>query len=289
MSETTVDRSGAPWFLSLPALALFLGLLAVPMILTAVLSFHAFDGMQGIQPGFTFSNYVSILTDGYYQEIFLRTGAIALEVTVICIVIGVPETLILAKMRPAWRGVFFVVILGPLLISVVVRTLGWSILLGNDGMVNSTLRELGIISRPLRLMFTTTGVVIVSTHVFLPFMIISVWTALQKLDSQVEYAARSLGARPVTALRRIVLPQLLPGILSGSIIVFALSASAFATPAIIGGRRVKVVATAAYDEFFNSLNWPLGATIAVLLLLANFLVIVGCNRLVERKFKQVFA
>ncbi|WP_439495600.1 ABC transporter permease [Bosea sp. (in: a-proteobacteria)] len=273
----------------MPALALFLGLLAVPLALTAILSFNAFDGMRGIQPTYSLGNYIEILFDGYYQEIFLRTGGMALGVTALCIVLGVPETLILAKMKPVWRGTFFVVILGPLLISVVVRTLGWSVLLGSQGLVNSVLLRLGLVDQPLRLLFSMTGVVIVLTHVFLPFMIIAVWSALQRLDSQVEHAARSLGAGPLTSFRRIILPQLMPGILSGAIIVFALSASAYATPAIIGGRRVKVVATTLYDEFFNSLNWPLGAAIAVLLLIANILIIVGCNRLVERRFKQVFA
>lgn len=282
------DR-GTPWLLSLPALALFLALLAVPLILTAILSFNAFDGMRGIQPTYGFGNYLEVLLDGYYQEIFLRTGGMALAVTTICIVLGVPETLILAKMKPAWRGTFFVVILGPLLISVVVRTLGWSVLLGSQGIVNSVLRALGLVDEPIRLLFSLTGVIIVLTHVFLPFMVIAVWSAMQRLDSQIEHAARSLGAGPITTFRRIMLPQLMPGILSGAIIVFALAASAYATPAIIGGRKVKVVATTLYDEFFNSLNWPLGAAIAVLLLLANVLIIVGCNRLAERRFKQVFA
>ncbi|RYE32870.1 MAG: ABC transporter permease [Hyphomicrobiales bacterium] len=280
---------GTPWLLSLPALALFVALLAIPLVLTAILSFNAFDGMRGIQQTFGFGNYAAVLFDGYYQEIFLRTGGMALAVTLICIVLGVPETLILAKMQSTWRGVFFVVILGPLLISVVVRTLGWSVLLGSQGLVNSALRGLGIIDEPIRLLFSMTGVIIVLTHVFLPFMIIAVWSSLQRLDGQIEHAARSLGASPFTAFRRIILPQLMPGILSGSIIVFALAASAYATPAIIGGRRVKVVATTLYDEFFNSLNWPLGAAIAVLLLIANILIIIGCNRLVERRFKQVFA
>ncbi len=289
MTDGTPQGSGAPWILSMPALALFLGLLAVPLVLTAILSFNAFDGMRGIQPTYSFGNYIEILFDGYYQEIFLRTGGMALGVTVLCIILGVPETLILAKMKPVWRGTFFVVILGPLLISVVVRTLGWSVLLGSQGLVNSTLLRLGLVDQPVRLLFSMTGVIIVLTHVFLPFMIIAVWSALQRLDSQVEHAARSLGAGPLTSFRRIILPQLMPGILSGAIIVFALSASAYATPAIIGGRRVKVVATTLYDEFFNSLNWPLGAAIAVLLLLANVLIVVGCNRLVERRFKQVFA
>ena len=289
MTDKTLRAAGTPWLLSLPALALFLGLLVVPLALTAILSFNAFDGMRGVQPGYTLGNYIEILSDGYYHELFLRTGAMSLGVTLICIIVGVPETLILAKMRPAWQGTFFVVILGPLLISVVVRTLGWSILLSRQGMVNSTLLSLGLIDRPTQLMFTMTGVIIVLTHVLMPFMIIAVWTAMQKLDGQVAHAARSLGAGPGTTFRRIILPQLMPGILSGAIIVFTLAASAFATPAIIGGRRVKVVTTAIYDEFLSSLNWPLGAAIAMLLLLGIVFVVIGSNRFVERRFKQVFA
>jgi putative spermidine/putrescine transport system permease protein len=289
MARKDFWQASTPWLLSTPALALFLGLLAVPLILTGILSFNAFNGMSGIQPGFSLRNYITVLSDGYYYELFLRTGAMALGVTVICIVIGVPETLILSRMRPAWQGTFFVVILGPLLISVVVRTLGWQILLSRGGAVNSLLLTLHLVSRPVELLYSMTGVVIVLTHVMLPFMIIAVWTALQRLDSQVAHAARSLGAGPLTTFVRIILPQLLPGILSGAIIVFTLSASAFATPAIIGGGRVQIVCIAIYDAFFNSLNWPEGAAIAVLLLIGIVFVVIGSNRLLERKFKQVFA
>jgi len=289
MAEISSRRSGAPWALATPALLLFAGILLVPLALTVVLSFNAFDGMRGLQPGYTFANYREVLTDGYYHEIFIRTGLMALGVTALCVLLGVPETLILSRMQAPWRGLFLVVILGPLLISVVVRTLGWSILLGNRGMVNDALQGLGITHEPIRFLFSMLGVVIALTHVLLPFMIISVWSALQKLDPQVEHAGRSLGASPATSFFRVVFPQLMPGVLSGSIIVFALAASAFATPSIIGGRRVKVVATATYDEFLNSLNWPLGATLAILLLLANILIVVGSNRMIERRFKQVFA
>ena len=120
----------------------------------------------------------------------------------------------------------------------------------------------------------------------MPFMVLSVWASLQRLDPQIENAALSLGAGQATVLRRIVLPQIMPGILSGAIIVFALAASAFATPAIIGGRRLKVAATLAYDEFLNTLNWPLGAAVAMLLLIALVAIIVGCNRLVERRYAR---
>ena len=170
----------------------------------------------------------------------------------------------------------------------VARTLGWALLLGSTGLVNQGLIALGLIKTPLEFMFTETGVVIALVHVLIPFMILAVWASLQRLDPQVENAAESLGAGTLTTWRRVILPQIVPGILSGSIIVFALAASAFASPAIIGGRRLKVASTLAYDEFLNTLNWPLGAAVATLLLVALVLIIVGSNRLVERRYAQVF-
>jgi len=155
-------------------------------------------------------------------------------------------------------------------------------------LINKSLLALGMIATPIPFMFTETGVIIALSHVLIPFMVLAVWTALQRLDPQVENAARSLGAAPAVALYRVVLPQVMPGVLSGAIIVFALAASAFATPAIIGGRRLKVASTLAYDEFLNTLNWPLGATVATLLLIALVAIIVGANRLVERHYAQVF-
>lgn len=284
----TSKSTRQPWLLSSPSVALFLGLLVVPLALTAILSFNVFDAMMGTQDSYTFGNYLEILTDSYYYELFLRTALMAGGVTVLCILLGVPETIILSRMGPRYQGIFFVMILGPLLISVVVRTLGWSIMLGREGLINQSLTSLGLIEEPLQLMYSMTGVIVVLTHVMLPFMVIAVWTTLQKLDAQVADAARSLGAGSWTTFRRVILPQLLPGILSGSIIVFTLSASAFATPALIGGRRLKVVTTSIYDEFLHSMNWPLGAAIAVLLLIAIVAVVMGSNRYIERKFKQVF-
>jgi putative spermidine/putrescine transport system permease protein len=281
-------RNWAPYVLSAPALLLFAVCLFVPLAMTAVLSLNSFDFYKGIQSVYQFDNYIDVVTDSYFHEIFLRTFRIAFIVTMLAMLMGAPEAYILRRMRAPWRGIFLLIVLGPLLISVVSRTLGWALLFGSTGLINQGLMKVGVISEPLEFMYTETGVVIGLTHVLVPFMVISVWAALQRLDPQIENAALSLGAGSFTVLRRIVLPQVLPGILSGSIIVFALAASAFATPAIIGGRRLKVAATVAYDEFLNTLNWPLGATIAVLLLLANVVIIIGCNRLVERRYAQVF-
>ena len=209
-------------------------------------------------------------------------------VTIICVLLGAPEAYILSRMRNPWKSVFLIVILGPLLISVIVRTLGWALLIGGKGMISESLQWLGIIDTPFSLMFTNTGMTVALVHVLVPFMVISVWASLQKIDPQIEDAALTLGASKMTALRRVVLPQVMPGILSGSLIVFALTASAFATPSIIGGRRLKVVATTAYDEYLNTLNWPLGAAIALLLLIANVIVIMSYNRFIERRYAKVF-
>ncbi|MFM0478040.1 ABC transporter permease [Paraburkholderia strydomiana] len=289
MATLDDDRPGAaPWLLSGPALLLFVGLLLVPLLLTLMLSFRVFSDTAGVTAAYTLKNYWEVVSDPYYGTIFLRTAGLAFAVTLLSIVLGVPETIVLARMKRPWQSLCLLVVLGPLLISVVVRTLGWQILLGNNGVLNNVLQSLHVTSEPIRLVFTMTGMIIALTHVLVPFMVMSVWATMQKLDPQVEWAGRSLGASPFAVFRRVVLPQIMPGVLSGSIIVFALSASAFATPALIGGRRLKVVATAAYDEFLGTLNWPLGASIAVLLLIANVAIVMGCSRVAERRFRHIF-
>jgi putative spermidine/putrescine transport system permease protein len=289
MSSMDVASGGrTPWLLAGPALLLFVGIVLVPIVMTVLLSFHDWGQYKGIDTIITLKNWREIATDSYFFEIFLRTFRIALLTTVISVVIGAPEAYILNRMAAPWRAVFLVIVLGPLLISVVARTLGWALLFGSTGLINVALVRLGIVAMPVQFMFTETGVVIGLVHVLVPFVVISVWASLQRLDPQIENAAVSLGGSGLTVLRRIVLPQVMPGILSGAIVVFALAASAFATPAIIGGRRLKVASTLAYDEFLNTLNWPLGAAVAVLLLIALAAIIVGSNRLVERRYAEVF-
>lgn len=283
------QAAGAPWLLAAPALLLFVGVLVIPLAMTVMLSFHDWGQYKGIEPVFILKNWREIASDPYYAEMFWRTFRIALLATLITAVLGAPEAYILNRMSSRWKGIFMLLILGPLLISVVARTLGWALLFGGqNGLVNKLLISLGLIKAPLPFMFTETGMVVALAHVMMPFMVLSVWVALQRVDPQIENAATSLGAGALTIIRRIILPQIMPGVLSGAIIVFSLSASAFATPAIIGGRRLKVASTLAYDEFLNTLNWPLGAAVAVLLLLALVLIVIGSNALIERRYAEVF-
>lgn len=274
----------APWLLSAPALLLFGCLLLVPLALTLVLSFQVFDHATGVKNSFTLAHYLAVLTDDYYHAIFWRTFWISGLVTLICVLVGAPEAYVLSRMGKPWRSILLLVVLAPLLVSVVVRAFGWSMLLGPEGLVNQLVRWAGFST--LKILYTEAAVIIALVHVMLPFMVIPVWTSLQKLDPGVEDAALSLQASHFTTLRRIIFPQVLPGVLSGSLIVFGLSASAFAIPGLLGGRRLKMVATVVYDEYLHELNWPLGAAIAFTLLLANLVVMLSYNRLLERSYKK---
>ncbi len=276
-----------PWLLSAPALALFGLMVLLPLGLTAVLSFHPFSHEQGVQSGFTLAHYALVFTDGYYWEIFGRTAWVALLTTLICVLVGAPEAYILSRMRAPWRSVFLLVILAPLLVSVVVRAFGWSLVLGPAGFVNQFFDAVGM--GRVRMLYTPIAVVVALVHVMLPFMVIPVWTSLQKLDPQVENAALSLGASRWTVWRRIVLPQVTPGLLSGGLIVFALSASALAIPGLLGGRRLKMVATLIYDEYLHELNWPLGAALALVLLVINLVVMLGTNAVLEGRYRKRLA
>ncbi|MEX6674678.1 ABC transporter permease [Pseudomonas sp. W2Oct36] len=277
--------TGRGYLLSAPALALFFGLLVLPLLLTLVLSFNVFDYEVGVKGGeWTLAQYTNLLTDSYFYEIFLRTFWISALVTLLCVVIGVPEAYILSRMGTPWRSIFLILILTPLLISVVVRAFGWSLLLGADGLINQAIQALG--GRPIKILYTPFAVILALVHVMLPFMIIPVWTSLQKLDASAEQAALSLGATQTHVMRMVVLPQVMPGVLSGTLIVFGLSASSFAIPGLLGGRRLKMVATVVYDQYLSELNWPMGAAIAVALLLINLLVMLSWNRLVEGRYKK---
>jgi len=276
--------TSTPLLLASPGAALVHALVVLPLILTLVLSFQVYDAATGVKDQITFAHYAAVLTDPYYLAVFWRTLRLAALTTLICALIGAPEAYILCRMREPWRSVFLLVIIGPLLVSVVVRTFGWSMLLGPTGLVNAALQSFGLAKA--RLLYTETAIVIALVHVMLPFMVIPVWTSLQKLDPMVEAAAWTLGASRFQALRRVVMPQVTMGLLSGSLVVFGLSASAFAIPGLLGGRRLKVAATLVYDEYMHELNWPVGAAIAIVVLIANLLIMLAYHRAVEARARR---
>lgn len=276
-------RLASPLLLTLPSGLVYALVLLLPLIGVAVLSLQGFDFDKGILPRWNLANYADLATDSLFREVLERTFRLSLITTAICLLIGVPEAWIVHRMAPRWRGLMLLVVVGPLLVSVVVRTFGWMVLLGTNGLVNDALVAIGIPGAPFRLMFTELAIVIGLVHVMVPLVVLSVWASLGRLDPALARAAESLGAGRLTTFRRVILPNIMPGVLGGALMVFCLSASAFATPAMLGGKRLRVVASMAYNEFLNTLNWPLGAAIAVLLLIAILLCTLLWTRLVERR------
>ncbi len=267
-----------------PALLMFGIFFAAPLLLTAVLSLYGFLAAGTFAPELTAENYVDVLFDPYYREVFLRTYLIALATTVFAVLIGTPEAYVIHRMQSRWRGLLLLVVIGPLLVSAVIRTFGWMVILGNSGLVNRALLGAGVIGRPIGMMFTSGAVVLGLVHVLTPFLVLSVWASLAQLDPAIERAAVSLGASRMTVFWRVVLPNVAPGVLSGSLIVFCMAASSFATPVMLGGKRNPVVSGAIYTEFLSTLNWPLGAALAVVLLAINLSLILGYNAIMERRF-----
>ncbi len=138
-----------PWLLSAPALTLYVTFLIAPLASVFLISFFNFEFYGGIQVSFTLKNYIEILTDSYYYEVFARTFGVALAVTIACVIFGTAEAYVLSRMSSRWKGIFLMVVLGPLLISVVVRTLGWALLFGSTGLISKALQALGLASGPV--------------------------------------------------------------------------------------------------------------------------------------------
>jgi putative spermidine/putrescine transport system permease protein len=262
------------WLLIAPAAVLLGVFLLVPYLNIVLMSFRPPATGAPYGPGLTLGNYQRALTDGYYLGQLGSTLWIALLTTAATLLVGFPVAWQLARSRSRWRPVLYGIVLSPLLVGIVVRSFGWTILLGNNGVINKAARSLGLTLAPLPLMYNTLGIVIALTHVFLPFMILPVMAALQTIDPALEAAGRSLGATRRVAFRRIVLPLALPGIQSGCILVFVLALSAYVTPVLIGGMRVKTMTLTVVDTLTDAFQWPLGSALALMLSVAGGLCVV---------------
>jgi len=231
----------------------------------------------------TLDTYAAFLTDAFSYKIVATSLLLAGVVTALALVVGYPLAYALhTRVKSArTRAVLAVVLFCPLMISVVVRTYGWLILLANHGLVNTTLLRLGLIHEPLRLLFNVQGVVISLTHILLPFAIFPIYSVLAKLDPSLKEAARDLGAGPWATFWRVTLPLTLPGVASGGVICFTLALSAFVTPQLLGGGRVQVLPLTVYNSTVE-INWPEGAVTSVALLALSILAVWAVNRVLRR-------
>ena len=219
---------------------------------------------------------------GCSYEIVGRTIFLGLAVTLLTLVIGYPLAYFLARSRSPWRHWLTILVVFPLLLNLVVRTFGWMTLLANRGLINEWLIAAGLIEKPIKLLFNFTGLLIGLSHIFLPFMVLVLIGTIQNIPRDVEDAAMTLGASRREVLLKVTLPLSLPGILSGSILVFVLTISALVTPRLLGGPTYQVMSTLIFDEFLKILNWPRGAAMAFILTAIVLVLVWGSGRLTRR-------
>lgn len=274
-----------PYLLSLPALIFLAFLFVLPVGSLIVLGL--FPPKNGVPGDFSFRLFSAYFTDAYSLKMLWTTFKLSLITTAISLVLGFPVALYLRQISPRWRAILAFVLLSPLLTSVVVRTLAWVMLLGPKGIINDALVWLGI--GQVALIYNETGVVIGLVHVFFGYMALSLMASILKIDENLLLAATNLGANRWQVLWRIVLPLSLPGMLSGSILVFTLSASTYATPVLLGGSSTKMLSMEVYDLAIHYLEWGEAAVVAtVLFMMVAIAVITGARIAEGGKRKAIF-
>ena len=191
----------------------------------------------------------------------------------------------LARTQTRYKNLLIMLVVLPLFVGNAVRAAGWMTLFGSKGFLNVTLQNLGLISAPLEIMFTEGAVIAGIIAVNLPYMVLTLQSVIEGINRNVEEAAFSLGAGPLTMFRRVLLPLALPGILAGTILTFILGMNAYATPVLLGGPKFKMMGPLVFGQFQLN-NWPFGAAIAFVLMAATLVLTATANILVQRRYRR---
>ena len=273
-------RWRGPLLLLAPTIVVMSYAFIAPLLSFFEYSFYRFRRGR-LEQVFNLDTYWRFLFDDYYHIIIYDTLRMATIVTVMSLLIGYPLAYALYRInRPTLQRWLGLLIFSPILVSVVVRSYGWIVLLGDQGPINWLLARLGLVSEPVALVFNLLGVVISLTHVFLPFVVFPIFSSLTRLDPALREAAEDLGAGWWTTFRRVTFPLSLPGVVAGAQISFTLALGAFVTPAMLGGGRVLVLPLQIYNAT-SEINWPVAAVGGIALLLIAMVAVAGFNRLLK--------
>jgi putative spermidine/putrescine transport system permease protein len=232
--------------------------------------------------GFSLEHFSRFFSDAYFLGVAGRTVRLSLTITLLSAAIGFPLAYIMARAGPRLRLWLIILVVLPLMTSVVVRTFGWMVLLGRGGLIPYSMWQMGFVGRNFTLMQTETAIIVGMVQVLLPFMTLSILGVVMKIDVRLEEAARTMGCSFAGALRTVVLPLAMPGIVAGSLLVFTLSVSSFITPSLLGGVRLPVLAGSIYEAATKALEWHFAAAQSVVLLIGVLALLVPYIRLSRR-------
>ena len=276
-----VDRR-TYWALLIPGLLGLLVSFVLPLLWMLRMAFNKGAANGVVISTFSLDTFAQVLKAPYYREVALTTFRMGLTVALLCVLLSYPIALFLKRSTSRWKGLLTALAIAPLLTSSIVRSYGWIVILGSNGLVNSSLEGLHLISTPIKLDNNLTGVIIGLVEVFMPYAILVMISGFGQLSPQLEQAAASLGANSLKVFTRITLRLSLPALLSSFLLVFVLSISTFVTPQLLGGGAVHVLATEIYDQANGLINWPFASALSVIVFLLFGIVIGVYQRLIKK-------
>src|SRR6266545_6370506 len=261
---STIQLGGGKWLIVPPA-AMLIFLFGVPLLLVLAVSFASRGTYGGIEWIGTLTNYTSI-ADPLYLRIFWRSLWLAVVTTVICLVMGFPLAYVIARAPTRWQGILLFLVIIPFWTNFLVRTYAWMFILRSEGLLSTVLSALGLTQEPLTLLFTDTAVLIGLVYGYLPFMVLPLYAALERLDPSVIEAAWDLYAGPRQVFTRVILPLAKPGVIAGCVLVFIPSLGAYITPDLLGGARSMMIGNFIQHEYLVVRDWPLGSAASFVLM-----------------------
>ncbi len=249
-------------------LALFI---VIPLIYVFAISFMNRGLYSGVVMEFTLDNYIQLL-DLEYLNIFWKSILLAVETSVICLLLGYPFAMIMARADKRMKPAMMLLIMLPFWTNSLIRTYGWNTLLRSEGIINNLLLRLGLIQKPLELLYTDGAVLLGMVYTLFPFMVLPLYSSIEKLDPSLMEAAGDLGARRVRSFLRVMLPLTAPGIFAGTIQVFIPTLGYFFISDMMGGGKTMYIGNLIKNQFLSARNWPLGAALSILLILLTLLL-----------------
>lgn len=255
-----------------PVTLIMLLLIAVPLIYVAVMSFCTIDKFYNVTYSFTLQNYIR-LANADYIRIYIQSMAIALITTIICILVGYPFSYIIARTKSRKKRILYMLVIIPFWTNSLIRIYGWRNLLGSSGWLNSLLLRFNLIAEPIDFLYKQGTTILGMVYCLIPFMILPLYTAIEKLDTSLLEASSDLGARPAATFFEVILPLTSSGIFSGSLMVFIPCLGYFFVSDILGGGNSDVIGNLIERQFQSGNNWPLGAALSIILIILTLILV----------------
>ncbi|RZP78286.1 spermidine/putrescine ABC transporter permease PotB [Vibrio vulnificus] len=249
----------------------------IPNLMIIGTSFLTRDEANLIEMTFTLDNYARLL-DPLYVKVLLHSFYMAIVATLICLVVGYPFAYIVAKMPHKWRPFMLFLVIVPFWTNSLIRTYGLKIVLGTQGILNKALLSIGLIDTPMRIMFTETAVMIGLVYILLPFMILPLYSAIEKLDDTYIEAAKDLGANKFQTLTKVILPLTMPGIIGGCLLVLLPALGMFYISDLLGGAKNLLIGNVIKSQVLNARDWPFGAATSIALTIAMAIMLYAYYR-----------